>query len=128
MSQTPAIIAFVCNWDGYRGLDSAAQIGLTIPAHIKIVRVSCLSRIHSGLILKAFEMRAGGVILVGCSDHHCHYGTEQSIVERTLIKVQGIMELLGLRREQLELCRIGQNDGQALVQKLREFNHKISLF
>jgi coenzyme F420-reducing hydrogenase delta subunit len=126
MSQPPSIIAFVCNWEGYRGLDAAAQQGLNIPSQVKIVRVSCLSRVHSGLILKAFELGAGGVILVGCSDHHCHYGTEQSLVDNTLIKVRGIMGLLGLRPAQLELCRPGLADGPALVQTLSDFSRKIS--
>jgi coenzyme F420-reducing hydrogenase delta subunit len=127
MSRTPSIITFVCNWEGYRGLDNAAQQGLNIPAQVKIVRVSCLSRVHSGLILKAFELGAAGVILVGCSDHHCHYGTEQSVVDNTIVKVRGIMGLLGLQPEQLELCRSGLNDGPALVQKIMDFSRKISV-
>jgi coenzyme F420-reducing hydrogenase delta subunit len=126
MKTLPAVVAFVCNWEGYRGLETAAQKGLTIPASVKIVRVSCLSRVHSGLLLKAFELGAGGVILVGCSDHHCHYGTEKSVVDLNLDKVRSIMSLLGLQKEQLELCRISQSDGSDLVSKLIGFNQQVS--
>jgi coenzyme F420-reducing hydrogenase delta subunit len=125
MSAPATVVAFVCNWEGYRGLEAAAQSGLTIPASVRIVRVSCLSRVHSGLLLKTFELGASGVIMVGCSDHKCHYGTDKSVVDHNLEKVRSIMTLLGLNPLQLALCRISQNDGTGLALKLSEFNDQI---
>ena len=125
MSAPATVVAFVCNWEGYRGLETAAQSGLTIPASVKIVRVSCLSRVHSGLLLKAFELGAGGVIMVGCSDHECHYGTEKNVVDFNLDKVRAIMSLLGLNPLQLALCRISQKDGAGLALKLKEFDNQV---
>jgi coenzyme F420-reducing hydrogenase delta subunit len=125
MSAPATVVAFVCNWEGYRGLETAAQSGLTIPASVKIVKVSCLSRVHSGLLLKAFELGAGGVIMVGCSDHKCHYGTEKNVVDFNVDKVRAIMSLLGLNPLQLALCRISQNDGAGLAFKLKEFGEQV---
>jgi F420-non-reducing hydrogenase iron-sulfur subunit len=125
MSAPATVVAFVCNWEGYRGLETAAQSGLTFPASVKIVRVSCLSRVHSGLLLKAFELGASGVIMVGCSDHKCHYGTEKDVVDTNLDKVRSIMSLLGLNSRQLVLCRISQNDSVGLALKLREFDDQV---
>jgi coenzyme F420-reducing hydrogenase delta subunit len=121
MNKSAVVVAFVCNWEGYRGLETAAQKGLTIPSAVKIVRVSCLSRVPSGLLLQVFEMGAAGVILIGCADHHCHYGTDKNWVEQNLNKVRAIMELLGLQRERLGLWRLDSTDGAELVAKLHEF-------
>jgi coenzyme F420-reducing hydrogenase delta subunit len=128
MSDPAKIIAFVCNWEGYRGLELAAQKGATIPAEVKIVRVSCLSRLHTGLLLKAFEFGAGGVILIGCADHDCHYGADKNRVDASVEKTRSIMSLLGLRKEQLEIHRIAGDDGAELSFRLYEFSQKIKAF
>ncbi len=125
MNSSDRVVAFVCNWDGYLGLETAAQKGLTIPSSVNIVRVSCLTRLHPGLLLKAFELGAGGVILIGCSDHDCHYGNEKSLLDFNVSKVQSIMSLLGLKKEQLSLYRIGQPGDAGLVGTLIEFNRQI---
>jgi ferredoxin len=94
-------LAFVCNWDGYLNLES-----LNLPETFSVVKVSCLSRLHAGLLLKAFELGAAKVTLIGCVEHTCHYANDPENIERTVLKVQAIMSLLGMKKEQLELRRI----------------------
>ena len=60
------VVVFTCNWDGLSCVESAAQAGLSYAASVRAVRVTCLSRVHMGLMLKAFELGAEGVMLLGC--------------------------------------------------------------
>jgi coenzyme F420-reducing hydrogenase delta subunit len=117
----PAVIVFVCNWDGYLGLEEGVHSGLTLPAEVKIIKVSCLSRVPAGLILKAFEMGAAGVLLAGCAEHNCHYNNDRTIVEGQIEKVRGVMALMGLAEKQLELLRVSRDEGKTLINKIREF-------
>ena len=72
------VLVFACNWDGWSCIETAANLGLHYPTSVKVVKVSCLSRIHAGLILKAFEFGADGVMLLGCEPGRCRFGADMS--------------------------------------------------
>ena len=115
------IVVFACNWDGLSCIEAAAQKGLRYPASVKIVRVSCLSRIHSGLILKAFELGADGVMLLGCNPGNCHFEIDAGLIEREYEKTRNILGLLGLREERLALTRLPGGDGPGFVKQVTNF-------
>ena len=115
------VVVFACNWDGLSCIEAAAQKGLRYPASVKIVRVSCLSRVHSGLILKAFELGANGVMLLGCNPSNCHFEIDAGLVEREYEKTRNILGLLGLREERLTLTRLPGGDGPGFVKQVNDF-------
>jgi F420-non-reducing hydrogenase iron-sulfur subunit len=122
MNNTGAnIVVFACNWDGLSCIEAAAQKGLSYPASVKIVRVSCLSRVHSGLILKAFELGANGVMLLGCHPGGCHFEIDADLIEREYEKTRNILGLLGLQKERLTLIRLPGGDGAGFVKQVRDF-------
>ena len=115
------IVVFVCNWDGLSCVEAAAQKGLSYPASVKVIRVSCLSRIHSGLILKAFELGANGVMLLGCKQGNCHFEIDAGLIDREYKKTRNILGLLGLREERLALIRLPGGDGPGFVKRVTDF-------
>ena len=115
------VVVFACNWDGLSCIEAAAQKGLRYPASVKIVRVSCLSRVHSGLILKAFELGADGVMLLGCNPGNCHFEIDAGLIEREYEKTRNILGLLGLREERLALTRLPGGDGPGFVKQVMNF-------
>ncbi len=115
------IIVFTCNWDGLSCVETATHKGLRYPSTVKIVRVSCLTRVHSGLMLKAFELGADGVMLLGCKEGDCHYEKDAGFVEREYQKTRNILELLGFRQEQLSLVRMSRGDGEGFVKEVSNF-------
>ena len=119
------VVVFTCNWDGLSCVEAAAQKGLSYPASVKVVRVSCLSRVHSGLILKAFELGANGVMLLGCSPGNCHFEIDARLIEREYDKTRNILGLLGLREERLALIRLPGDDGAGFVKQVTDFIARI---
>lgn len=126
MSNTATIVVFVCNWDGLSCIESAAQKRLTFPASVKIIRVSCLSRVHTGLILKAFELHADGVMLLGCDSKGCHFGIEDDLINQNFARAEGIMRLLGLNCDRLTLVRLKHNDSPGFIKKVNQFAEQLS--
>lgn len=120
------IVVFVCNWDGLSCIETAAQKRLTFPAYVKIIRVSCLSRVHTGLMLKAFELGADGVMLLGCDSHSCHFGIDEELITGNFAKVQRIMELLGLKKDRLTLVRLPHGDSAGFIEKITNFLDRFS--
>jgi coenzyme F420-reducing hydrogenase delta subunit len=124
MSKSPAVVVFACNWDGLSCIESAAQKRLTIPSCVKIIRVSCLSRIQTGLMLKALELGADGVMLLGCDSHNCHFGIEEDLIDQNIEKAQAIMRLMGLKPERLSLVRLQHGDGTGFAKRVKEYTDR----
>jgi len=121
------IVIFTCTWDGLSCLEAAGQNRISLPVSVKVVRVSCLSRVHSGLILKALEMGADGVMLAGCESRSCHYGVEEELVDLNFKKAVSILNLLGMPAEKLSLVRLAHGDGAGFSRKVREFISRLYL-
>ena len=121
MSNSAMVVVFVCNWDGLSCIETAAQKRLTFSSSVKIIRVSCLSRVHSGLMLKAFEMGADGVMLLGCDSCNCHFGIDEELINQNYEKTLQIMKLMGLKRDRLSLVRLPHGDGAGFVKRVTEF-------
>ena len=122
MSKSAAdVVVFACNWDGLSCVEAAAQEGLLYPASVRVIRVSCLSRVHSGLVLKAFELGADGVMLLGCEPGKCHFDTDAECIAQEYEKARGILGLLGLGEKRLVLAHMPRGDGAGFVSRLVSF-------
>jgi F420-non-reducing hydrogenase iron-sulfur subunit len=121
MSKIPTTVVFSCNWDGLSCIETAAQKRLTFSASVKIIRVSCLSRVHTGLMLQAFEYGADGVMLLGCDARSCHFGIEEDLIIQNYKKACGIMSLLGLKQDRLELVRLPHGDATSFIKRVNDF-------
>ena len=115
------VVVFSCNWDGLSCVEAAAQSGLSYPSSVRVVRLTCLSRLHHGLILKAFEVGADGVMLLGCEPDRCQFGIDTALVEEECDRARMILRLLGLRDDRLVLARVTRGDGAAFVDRLTSF-------
>lgn len=103
---TPKAIVFVCNWHAYRALELAGRQRQSYPVGIRPVRVPCLGRVHPGLILKAFQGGARGVLLLGCPPGQCRHHFGNRSAQDVLAVAGALIRLLGLRETQLQLdCR-----------------------
>lgn len=122
MSKSPAdIVIFACNWDGLSCVEAAAQARLCYPTSAKVVRVSCLSRISQGLILKAFELGADGVMLLGCEPGNCQFDIDAGLIVQEYEKARRVLNLLGLGEERLVLCHVPRGDGFGFVRQVKSF-------
>ena len=52
-TKKPEIVAFVCHWCAYAGADLAGVSRIQYPTNVRMVRVMCTGRIHSGFLLNA---------------------------------------------------------------------------
>jgi len=118
-------VVFSCNWDGWSCIEAAANSGLHYPASVKVIRVSCLSRIHAGLILKAFEFRADGVMLLGCKAGNCHFGSDSECINQEYEKTRNILELLGMHKDRLVLVQLPAFDGHQFVAQVTRFSAEV---
>jgi F420-non-reducing hydrogenase iron-sulfur subunit len=65
LTEQPEIIAFVCHWCAYAGADLAGISRIQYPPNVRLVRLMCTGRIHSGFLVTAFSQGADGVFVSG---------------------------------------------------------------
>jgi len=118
-------VVFSCNWDGWSCIESAANSGFHYPPSVRVVRVSCLSRIHAGLILKAFGFGADGVMLLGCQPGSCHFGTDEVCISNEYEKTRRILQMLGIGETRLTLARLPAFDSGQFKTKITDFMAEI---
>ena len=78
-------------------------------------------QIDPGIILKAFENGADGVLMLGCPPEQCHYEFGNRRAEEVYAQAKELVKVLGCSDSQLQLDWIAAGEGQDLVNKVRGF-------
>ena len=117
----PRIVIFACNWEAYRGLDEVGRTKQAYPAHVRIIRLPCLARVHPGLILWAFQVGADGVLLLGCPPDKCHFGVGGDSAQEMFERATALAHLLGLSPWRLALDWVPDGRGDACTERINAF-------
>jgi len=125
MDLEPRIVGFVCNWSAYSGLEMAGMDKRNYSASITPVRVMCLGQLHLGLILKAFELGADGVMLLGCLPEDCHYESGMVMAKEVFTQAKKMLHLLGINEKRLSLVEMPLGRGDLLASRISSFVKQI---
>jgi coenzyme F420-reducing hydrogenase delta subunit len=119
-------LVFACEWSGYSAAEIAGAQGLAYPASTRIIRLNCTGRLQPGLILKAFEMGASGVMILGCASGLCHYEQGNERCAAAFDQANGLAQLLAMD-DRLRLEWIPPDDGAKFAQVISEFVEGIGM-
>ena len=122
----PHIVGFVCNWGAYSGVEMAGVHKRQYPAGVKLVKVTCLGRLHLGLVLKAFELGADGVMLLGCPPEDCYYESGMERAKELFTQARKVLYLLGIDPKRLALVEVPLGRGDVLAKRVSTFAKYIS--
>jgi len=117
----PCVLIFACEWSGYAAAELAGAQKLSYPAKVRMIRLDCSGRLQPGLILKAFEMGAAGVLVLGCEPKVCHYERGNEQAARAHEQAEAITGLLGLPSTRLQLAWTPPDDGPAFAELVTRF-------
>jgi coenzyme F420-reducing hydrogenase delta subunit len=115
------IIVFTCNWNAYSGLEAAGRDHLCYPANIYPLKVMCLGQLSPGIILKAFEKGAAGILLLGCPPGECHFHFGNRRAEEVYLEVKQLANLLGYHDSQIRLNWVPAGGGEIFVDIINDF-------
>jgi F420-non-reducing hydrogenase iron-sulfur subunit len=116
-----SIVVFTCNWLAFSGLEEAGRNRFSYSPSIYPIKVKCLGQISPGIILKALEKGADGVILLGCPPGECHYEFGNRRAEEIFAEAKELALLLGYKDEQFKLDWIPEGNGEFFINQVETF-------
>jgi len=120
VTPSPRYLVFACEWSGYSAAEVAGAQGLRYPANTRVVRLNCTGRLQPGLILKALEMGASGVTILGCAPGVCHYEQGNERCAAAFEQADALARLLAMD-DRLKLEWIPPDDGARFAQVVSDF-------
>jgi heterodisulfide reductase subunit A-like polyferredoxin/coenzyme F420-reducing hydrogenase delta subunit len=115
------VLIFACEWSGYAAAELAGAQQLIYPPTVRMIRLDCSGRLQPGLILKAFEMGAAGVLVLGCPPRLCHYERGNERAAAVCQQARALTGLLGLPPARFGLAWLAPDDGPACAELLTSF-------
>lgn len=92
------VLMLACRWSEVLRILPAERRG-------KVIELMCLGRLSAGDLLRAFELGAAGVLILGCAEEQCHYGFGSRVAEGNLQRLCALLELLGIPADRLRFVR-----------------------
>ena len=125
MAFEPKIIGFLCNWCSYTGADLAGVSRIKSAPNVRIVRTMCSGRVDPAFILKAFQLGADGVVVMGCHLGDCHYQEGNYKTIRRIPFLKRLIKDFGLDPRRLRLEWVSASEGDRFAEIVNEFTEEI---
>lgn len=125
MAFEPKIIGFLCNWCSYTGADLAGVSRIKSAPNVRIIRTMCSGRVDPAFVLKAFQLGADGVVVMGCHLGDCHYQEGNYKTIRRIPFLQRLVEQFGIDRRRLRLEWVSASEGDRFAEVVNEFTEQI---
>jgi F420-non-reducing hydrogenase iron-sulfur subunit len=121
----PKIVAFLCNWCSYRGADLAGTSRIKCAANVRAIRVMCSGRVEPAFILRAFELGADGVLVLGCHPGDCHYAEGNYKALRRMELLKRMLPQLGIEENRFRLDWVSASEGDRFSHVVNDITEKV---
>ena len=121
----PKIVGFLCNWCSYRGADLAGTARMKCSPNVRTIRVMCSGRVQPDFILKAFQLGADGVLVLGCHPGDCHYAEGNYKLLRRMELLKKMLSQLGIEDERVRLDWVSASEGDRFISIVSDITEKV---
>ena len=125
MAFEPKIIGFLCNWCSYTGADLAGVSRIKSAPNVRVIRTMCSGRVDPSFILKAFQLGADGVVVMGCHLGDCHYAEGNYKTIRRIPFLKRLVQQFGIDPKRLRLEWVSASEGDRFADVVNTFTEEI---
>ena len=121
----PKIVGFLCNWCSYGGADLAGTARMKCAANVRNIRVMCTGRLEPAFVLKAFQLGADGVLVLGCHPGDCHYVEGNYKTLRRMALLEKMLPQLGIEADRVRLDWVSASEADRYVSIVNDMTEKV---
>jgi F420-non-reducing hydrogenase iron-sulfur subunit len=96
----------------------------TLP-NVRVIRVPCSGRVEPYFVLKALELGADGVLVLGCHPGDCHYSEGNYKTARRFELLKTMMAQFGIEEDRVRLDWVSASEGNRYVTIVNDMTEKI---
>jgi len=124
-SESPLIIAFLCNWCSYMGADLAGTSKINYPSNVRPIRVMCTAMLDPSLVFESFKEGADGVLIAGCYPQDCHYETGFIKASTRYKSIRDLLAESGLNEKRVRIESVSAGEGEKFSRVIKEFTEEL---
>ena len=125
MAFEPKIVGFLCNWCSYTGADLAGVSRIQSAPNVRVIRTMCSGRVDPSFVLKAFQLGADGVVVMGCHLGDCHYQEGNYKTIRRIPFLKRLVAGFGIDPRRLRLEWVSASEGDRFAHVVNEFTEEV---
>ena len=98
---------------------------LEYPSSVKIIRVPCTGKVDVIHLLRAIQMGADGVYVVGCLEGTCHYNEGNFRARERVEYVHSLLEEAGIEGDRIRMYNLSSGEGPTFAAYAKEMTEHI---
>ena len=98
---------------------------LQYPSNVKIIRVPCTGKVDVIHLLRAMQMGADGVYVVGCLEGTCHYNEGNFRARERVNYVRMLLDEIGLEGDRVRMYNLSSGEGPTFAAYAKEMSAHI---
>ena len=98
---------------------------LQYPSAVKIIRVPCTGKVDVIHLLRAMQMGADGVYVVGCLEGTCHYNEGNFRARERVGHVRMLLEEIGMEGDRVRMYNLSSGEGPTFAAYAKEMTEHI---
>jgi heterodisulfide reductase subunit A-like polyferredoxin/coenzyme F420-reducing hydrogenase delta subunit len=118
------IVAFVCAEGGYSTLKAAGMNQLKYPPVVPIL-VPCLGSVSEIHVLRAMDVGADGVVLLGCGADKCMHEKGFAQGSKSASFSKKVLGAFGIGKERVRMLSTDGTNPDKFVKQINEFSEKV---
>ena len=98
---------------------------LQYPSNVKIISVPCSGKVDVIHLLRAIQMGADGVYVVGCLEGTCHYNEGNFRARERVEHVRTLLEEIGMEGDRVRMYNLSSGEGPTFAAYAKEMTEHI---
>jgi F420-non-reducing hydrogenase iron-sulfur subunit len=93
--------------------------------NLRIIRLMCSGRVDPSFILRAFQLGADGVLVMGCHPGDCHYQEGNFKALRRVLLLKRVLREFGVDERRLKLEWVSAAEGEKFAKVSTDFTEEV---
>ncbi len=120
----PQIVVFACENSGWLALGHAAELDLSFPEGVNIIKLPCSGKIDVIYFLKAME-KADGTVILACQQENCKFLKGNVRAAQRVKQTQRLLQEIGIEEDRVGIFYLAANMGHKFVEIIQNFYDKM---
>ncbi|PKM81098.1 MAG: hydrogenase iron-sulfur subunit [Firmicutes bacterium HGW-Firmicutes-14] len=120
----PKIVVFACENSGWLAAEHAAELCLSYPEKVEMIKLPCSGKIDVLFFMKALE-KADGTAVLACQKENCKFLKGNVRAEQRVSQTGKILKEIGIEEERVGIFYLAANMGHKFTEIVQGFYDKI---